>query len=110
MNIGYQILILKKNEILEELKNVEYNDLEDLVYRMQLTYDEVIDILDLKYIPTKRMGYSIEPIIYNVVDLNNTLENILPDNVKISVTIDEKKYKSNLKNNRTLIFTNKSFF
>ena len=29
---------------------------------------------------------------------------------KISVTIDEKKYKSNLKINQTLIFTNKSFF
>ena len=42
-----------KNEILEELKNANYNDIEDLVYRMQLTYDEIIDILDLKYIPTK---------------------------------------------------------
>ena len=100
----------QKNEILEELRNVKYNDLEDLVYRMRLSYDEIIDILDLKYIPTKRIGYSIEPNIYNVVDLNNTLKNILPDNVKMSVTIDEKKYKSNLKINQTLIFTNKSFF
>ena len=38
----------QKNEILEELKKVKYNDLEDLVYRMQLTYDEIIDVLDLK--------------------------------------------------------------
>ena len=38
----------QKNEILEELKNVKNNDLEDLVYRMQLTYDEIIDVLDLK--------------------------------------------------------------
>ena len=29
--------------------------------------------------------------------------------MKISVTIDEKKYKTNLKTNQTLIFTNKSF-
>ena len=99
-----------KNEILEELKNAKFNDLEDMVYRFKLTYDEIMDILDLKYIPTKRTGYSIEPNIYNVVDLNNTLKNILPGNVKINVTIDEKKYKSNLKNNQTLIFTNKSFF
>ena len=42
-----------KDEIFEELKNVKYNDLEDLVYRFQITYDEIIDILDLKYIPTK---------------------------------------------------------
>ena len=99
-----------KDEILEELKNVKYNDLEDLVYRFKLTYDEIMDILDLKYIPTKRTGYSIEPNIYNVVDLNNTLKNILPDNVKIDVTIDERKYKTDLKINQTLIFTNKSFF
>ena len=38
----------QKNEILEELKNVNYNDLKDLVYRMQLTYDEIMDTLDLK--------------------------------------------------------------
>ena len=100
----------QKYEIIEELKNNKYNDLEDLVYRMRLSYDEIMDILDLKYIPTKRMGYSIEPNIYNVVDLNNTLKNILPNNVKIDITIDERKYKTDLKINQTLIFTNKSFF
>ena len=87
----------QKNEILEELRNVKYNDLIGLIYRMQITYNEIIDILDLEYIPTKRIGYSIEPNTYKAVDLNNTLKNILPDNVKISVTIDERKYKSNLK-------------
>ena len=39
---------MQKNQILEELGNAKYNDLEDLVYRMQLTYDEIIDVLDLK--------------------------------------------------------------
>ena len=38
----------QKYEILEELKNVRYNDLVDLFYRMQLTYDEIIDMLDLE--------------------------------------------------------------
>ena len=100
----------QKYEIIEELKNVKYNDLEGLVYRMRLSYDEIMDILDLNYIPTKRTGYSIEPNIYNVVDLNKTLKNILPNNVKIDITIDERKYKTDLKSNQTLIFTNKSFF
>ena len=77
---------------------------------MQLTYDEIIDILDLKYIPTKRIGYSLKPNIYQISDINNTLKNILPDNMKISVTIDEKIYKSNLKINQTSLFNNKSFF
>ena len=38
----------QKNEILEETRNVKYDDIEDLVYRMQLTYDELIDIKRLK--------------------------------------------------------------
>ena len=47
-----------------------------------------------------------------MVDLNLTLKNISqPNNVKINVTIDEKKtYKTDLKTNQTLLCTNKSFF
>ena len=100
----------QKYEILEELKRVGYNDLKDLVYRMRLSYDEIIDIFDLKYIPTKRTGYSLDPGIYEVVDLNNTLNYILPNNVKVDITIDDVRLKSNLKINQTLIFTEKSFF
>ena len=100
----------RKNEILEELRNVKYNDLKDLVYRMRLSYDEIMDILDLKYIPTKRTGYSLNPGIYEVDDLNITLKYIIPDNVKVNVTIDDIRLKGNLKTNQTLIFTKKSFF
>ena len=100
----------QKYEIIEELKNAKYNDLEDLVYRMRLSYDEIMDILDLNYIPTKRTGYSLNPGIYEVDDLNNTLKHILPDNVKVNNTIDDIRLKSNLKINQTLLFTEKSFF
>ena len=77
---------------------------------MRLSYNEIINILDLKYIPTKRIGYSLNPAIYEVVDLNNSLKYILPDTVKVNITIDDIRLKSNLKTNQTLIFTNKSFF
>ena len=100
----------QKYEILQELKNVKYNDLEDLVYRMRLSYDEIMNILDLKYIPTKRTGYSLNPGIYEVNDLNNSLKHILPDNVEVNITIDDIGLKSNLKINQTLIFTERSFF
>ena len=56
----------RENDILQELKNTKYNDLEDIVYRMQLTYDEIIDILDLNYLPTKRTGYSLTPGIFEI--------------------------------------------
>ena len=110
MNISYQTLILKKNEILEELRNVKYIDLKDLLYRIQITYDEIIDILDLNYIPTKRSGEILNPGIYEVVDLNKSLKYILPDSVKVNITIDDVRLKSNSKILQTLIFTNKSFF
>ena len=100
----------QKYEIIEELKNVKYNDLEDLVYRMRLSYDEIMDILDLKYIPTKRTGYCLNPSIYEVIDLINTLKHILPNNVKVDITIEDIRLKSYLKINQTLIFTEKSFF
>ena len=77
---------------------------------MQLTFVEVRVILDLKYNPTKRTGYSLNPGFYEVFDLDKTLKYILTDNVKISVTIDDVRLKSNLKANQTLIFTSKSFF
>ena len=110
MKINYQTLILKKNGILEEIKNVKYNDLENLVYRMQLTYDEGLNILGIKDIPTKRTGFSLNPDNYEVIHLNNTLKNILPDNVKLSVTKDDARKKSNLKVYEKLYSTEKSFF
>ena len=100
----------QKYEIIKELKEAKYKDLRDLVHRMRLSYDEIMDILDLKYIPTKRIGYSLNPGIYEVVDLNNTLKHILPDNVRVNITIDDIRLKSNLKINQTFIFTEKSFF
>ena len=100
----------QKYEIIEELKKVKYNDLEDLVYRMRLSYYEIMDILDLNYIVTKRTGYTLNPGIYEVIDINNTLKYILPDNVKVTITIDDIRLKSILKTNQTLIFTEKSFF
>ena len=81
-----------------------------MVYRLQLTYDEFIDILNLKNIPAKRTGYSLNPGIYEVIDLNTTLKYILPDKVKVSVTIVDVRLKSILKIHQTFIFTNKSFF
>ena len=77
---------------------------------MQLTFDEVIDILDLKYIPTKTTGYSLNPGIYEVIDLNEMLKYISPDNVKVNFTTDVIRLNSNLKIDQTLIFTDESFF
>ena len=81
-----------------------------MVYRFQLTSDGIIDISDLKYIPTKRIGYILNPGIYEVVDLNNTSKFILLDNVKVFNTVDDIRIKSNLKIIQTSNFTELSLF
>ena len=68
-----------------------------MVYIFQLAYDEIIYILNLKYIPTKRSGYSLNPGIYEIFDKNKTLEHILPNNMKVSITIEHIRIKSILK-------------
>ena len=45
-----------------------------------------------------------------MIDSNQTFKYILPDNVKVSVTIDYIRVKSILKINQTLIFSGKTFF
>ena len=100
----------QKNEILEELKTVKYNNLVDLLYRFQLTFDEIMDILDLRNIPSKRTGYSLPPCIYGVSDVNKPLEHISHDNVKLSNTIDDIRLKSNLNNKSNFSFHRKVFF
>ena len=108
-NINDAILILLR-KILDVLKTSIYQDAEDLVYRMELSYDEIIEIVDIKFIPTKRTGSSLNPGIYEITDINTTLNYILPNNVKVTITIDDIRLKSILKMNQTLMFTKKSFF
>ena len=45
-----------------------------------------------------------------MIALHNNVKFILPDNVKVNVTIDDVRLKSNIKSNQILIFTEKSFF
>ena len=98
------------DEILEELKKNNYHDLEDMVNRMQLAYNEIMDVLDIKYFPSERTGYTLPPGIYEVSDTNTMLKYLLPDIVKISYTIDDIRLKSKLNINQTLIFTKRYFF
>ena len=41
-----------------------------MVYRLELTYNEIIDILDIKYIPTSTKGYSLPCGIYEIRDID----------------------------------------
>ena len=97
-------------EILEELQNVKYKDLEDLVCRFQQTYDEIIDILDLKIITGSTKGYTTPPGINEISDFIMMLEPLLPKEVKLDITIDNIRLKSNLIKSKTIRFTKKIFY
>ena len=93
----------QNKKIFKELENVTYNDLEYLVYGFQLKYDEVIDILKLNKIPTKNRLLLEPGNVWNNRFKQNP-EYILPDNVKVSIIIDDIRLKSSLKISQTSTF------
>ena len=48
---------INKQDFIDLLKKNKYIDLENMVFRLELTYNEIVDILDIKYIPTSTIGY-----------------------------------------------------
>ena len=79
-----------------------------MVYRFQLTYAGILDILDLKYIPTTTTGYTLPPGMYEFIDINFMLKSLFPKSVKVDITIDDIRLKSDLTSQKTI--TEKAFF
>ena len=99
---------LKKNEILQGLKKVKYSDLDDLVYRFQLSFNEIIDVLEC-ISPTKRIGFSIPPEMYETNDIEFVSKHLFPKWIKVEFSIDNVRLKSNLQIIQTLKFTESIF-
>ena len=74
-------------------KNSKYNDLEDMVSRFQPIYNEIINILDVKYIPTTTIGSTLPPGIYEVTDAFLVLKSLHPKEVKVNFTNDDIRPK-----------------
>ena len=81
-----------------------------MVFRMELTYHEVAEILDRKKFDAKFTGYTFPLGIYEVFDNNSKLKSLLPDEVKIKLTIHDITLISNLTNNKAIRITKKDFF
>ena len=56
---------------------------------MILSYNEIMDTLDIKYFPSKRTGYTLPIGVYEVNDFNLMLKSLLPDNIKANFTFDK---------------------
>ena len=75
---------------------------------MELGYNEVEEILDTQYIATSSGGGP--PELNEISDIALMLKSFLPKDVKVNITIDDIRQRSNLTNNKTLKFTRTSFF
>ena len=94
-------LYTHKTEVIKEIRNLEINNLEDFVFRFQLTYHKFAEIRDTKYTRTTSIGYTLLKRIFEISDLNLVLKCLPPENVKVSVTIDDFRLKYNLNTNET---------
>ena len=81
-----------------------------MVYSLQLTCDEIVDILDVKYIAASTERYILAPCFYEVTDINMMVKSLLPNDVRVKITIADFRLKSNFTINKSLRFTIKSFF
>ena len=84
------------------MKNIEDNDLEDMVFGMELTKSEVEKILDMKYIDTPVTGHALMPGLYDFTVNNFLLKSFIPAEVKVNTTIDDIRLRSKLTTTKTI--------
>ena len=107
-NIGYNLAGFDhfKSEVFAEIGRVKFKVLEDMVYRMKVAYDEIMDILDVKYIARSTNGYTLTA---GISEITLMLTFLLPHKVKLKIIFDDIRLKSNFTTNKTIRFT-KNFF
>ena len=104
--VGFDLF---QSETLVGLKRIKHKNLEDMVYRVQLTYDEIVVILDVIFFSGSFFIYTLSPGIYQIADFISILKSLLPKEVEVNINIDDNRLRSNLTTNKTIRFTKKSF-
>ena len=81
-----------------------------MVSRLELTCDEIVDVLDVTYVSASTIGYTLPPGINEISDNNLMVKSFLPNKVKVKFTVDDIRLRWNLTTNKTIRFTKKSIF
>ena len=76
-----------------------------MVIRNELIYDEIVDVLDLKYIAGSTIGYTLQPGIFEYSDSILIVKSLLPIEVRVKIKIRDIRLRSNLTTKRTINFT-----
>ena len=74
-----------------------------MLYRMNLTCYETTERLDAICIGATTTGFALLPGIFEIGDFNLIKESFLLNHVKLIVTIDDIKLRSNLITNKTKV-------
>ena len=98
-----------KSEILSDVTGVKYKDFQDMVYKLDLAYNETVDIMDVKNFAASSTAYTLPAGLFEISDLNMILQSLLPDDMKVDNTTDNITPRSNLIANKTMKFDKKSF-
>ena len=96
-----------KNEIIKEVKNVENNHFEDMVFRMGFVYSKIENILDTKFDAALSTGYTLPREMYQNSDINLMIMFFPPNDVKVDITTDDIRLRSELSINKTIRFPKK---
>ena len=67
---------------------------------MELTCDEIVDILYIKYFAESTIGYTLPQGTYKISEFNLVLKSLLAKEVKVNLTIDDNTLRSNLTSNK----------
>ena len=100
---------IRKRRITKELKNAECNDLEYMLFRMELTYSQIEYTFYMKYIDASTTWFTIAEGIYEISDLNLMLKSLIPEYEEVNIMIVEFKQRSSLTTQKTVKNT-KIFF
>ena len=76
---------------------------------MELTNSEIEKIFDRSFIATSSIGYTLPVAMCEISDNNSILHILLPNEVKVNITIDDIRLTSNLTTIKRIRFTKKSF-
>ena len=64
----------------------------------------------MKYIDASTTGYTLPPVVNEISDFVSRIKSLVPDDVKVNITIDDIRLGSNLTTNNTIRFIKRSFF
>ena len=63
---------------------------------MDLTYDEIMAVLDIKNTSATSGGYTVPPGLYEINDLKSMINSSLPDEVIVIIKIVDIRLRSKL--------------